>query len=279
MLSGCSPARRYALPVDQLTNDELRQRFPGFRVPDQLHGVFEHRAGYLRVEACVRAHLEAARRAGAETRHGEQVLAWRSEGIGIRVETTQDTYWTDRLVIAAGSWSQSLLAPLRLNLRVVRKPQYWLASDNVAHRVDAAAPTFLFEPPAGMFYGFPQIDEQGVKIACHSGGSTVDDPMQLDREIDRDDLAAVEAFAAEHLPGISPRPLRHSVCMYTLTPDAHFVVDRHPASPQVVFAAGLSGHGFKFTGVLGQALAELALDGTTSLPIEFLHLNRPGLVG
>ena len=99
----------------------------------------------------------------------------------------------------------------------------------------------------------------------------------MNRDLDAADQRRVETFLEAHLPGVRRQCAHHSVCMYTLTPDEHFIVDRHPADPRIVFAAGLSGHGFKFTCVLGQALADLALDGRTDLPIGFLSLNRPGL--
>jgi glycine/D-amino acid oxidase-like deaminating enzyme len=105
----------------------------------------------------------------------------------------------------------------------------------------------------------------------------VGDPLAVSRQVDPVEQRRVEDFLAAHLPQAVPPFSRHSVCMYTMTPDSHFIVDRHPAWPQVVFAAGLSGHGFKFTGVLGQALVELALDGKTSLPVAFLACDRPAL--
>jgi glycine/D-amino acid oxidase-like deaminating enzyme len=114
-----------------------------------------------------------------------------------------------------------------------------------------------------------------VKVAEHSGhGDAVENPAEVNREIDPADRARVESFVKTHLPGLSISADRHCVCMYTMTPDEHFVLDLHPDHPQVSFAAGLSGHGFKFTPVLGAALADLALDGKTDLPISFLNSRR-----
>jgi len=135
-------------------------------------------------------------------------------------------------------------------------------------------PVFLFELPEGIFYGLPQIEADGVKLAEHSGGQIVEDPLTVDREVFPDDAARIEAFLSKCLPHVSLSQLRHEVCLYTMTPDEHFIVDRHPDCPDVVFAAGLSGHGFKFAPVLGQALADLALESATELPIEFLSLKR-----
>ena len=125
-----------------------------------------------------------------------------------------------------------------------------------------------------MFYGFPSLDARSVKVAEHSGGAMVADPAHVDRAIDADEQRRVQTFLADHLPEVSPRVADHAVCLYTMSRDEHFAVDRHPEHPNVAFAAGLSGHGFKFTPVLGRALADLALDGSTSLPIDFLSLKR-----
>jgi glycine/D-amino acid oxidase-like deaminating enzyme len=132
----------------------------------------------------------------------------------------------------------------------------------------------LFDTADGLYYGFPRIDELGVKVAEHSGGTTVADPLALDRQVDPVDRDRVMGFTGVHLPGLTRQMTSHAACMYTKTPDGNFVVDRHPDNRNVVFAAGLSGHGFKFAPVLGQALAELALDGETALPIGFLGGKR-----
>jgi glycine/D-amino acid oxidase-like deaminating enzyme len=137
----------------------------------------------------------------------------------------------------------------------------------------------LYELPEGVFYGVPQIDAAGIKVAEHTGGSVVADPLSVERAVDAAEESRVAGFVGRFLRDATTQRTDHVVCMYTMTPDAHFVVDRHPAhaQAQVVFAAGLSGHGFKFTGVLGEVLAELALDGRTRLPIGFLSVSRPAL--
>lgn len=270
-------ARQHGLEVEPLEGREVSARFPGLRADEPLVGVYEARAGCLAVEDCVRAHLDDAAAHGAEIRSGAIVRSWSRAGQGIDVQTDSETFHAARLVIAAGAWAAGVLASLGLRLTVRRKPQYWFAPRDDSYHVDRGAPAFLYELPEGVFYGFPQLDAWGVKMAQHSGGAVVSDPLEVDRQLDAADLAQVASFAAGWLPRVSDRLLDHAVCMYTLTPDEHFIVDRHPEVEQVVLAAGFSGHGFKFAPVLGEALAELALDGRTSLPIDFLGLNRPGL--
>lgn len=267
-------AEQYRLEVESLDGGQIEQRWPGLRAPDSLVGVFEPTAGYLLVEDCVRAYLESAERAGAELMTDTVVHEWRADGAGVVVCTSEGEFAADRLVIAAGSWAGRLLADLDLRLAVRRKSLFWFAADSASYEVDAGFPVFLFELPQGVFYGFPKIDGRGVKVAEHTGGQPVDDPDSVNREIDGDEERAARDFLAECLPEVSPRVTNHAVCLYTMSPDEHFIVDRHPVWPNVALAAGLSGHGFKFTPAIGRALADLALEGATEPAIRFLSLER-----
>lgn len=237
--------------------------------------MFEPAAGYLRVEECVRAHVDAAVVAGAEIAIDTEVRSWTASEDGVRVRTANgDEIVGDRLIITAGAWAGQLLSDLGIRLRVLRKSLFWFATNDAKYNVASGMPVFLFELPTGVFYGFPKLDERGVKFAEHSGGRIVDNPLSVDRTIDPEEQRRLTAVLSSYLPGVSSRMTDHSVCLYTMSPDEHFIVDRHPAHNNVVFAAGLSGHGFKFTPVLGRALVDLALGGGTDLPIEFLSLKR-----
>jgi sarcosine oxidase len=271
-------ATQHRLNVEELSSAELAGRFPGFHVPDGWSGLFERKAGYLEVEACVVAHLEEAQRHGAELRTGITVNGWRSLADGIEVATDAGDFHARGLVVTAGPWAGQLLDELSIPLTIRRKLQYWYPA-GPDYRADQNCPAFLFDTPDGIFYGLPQVENggptgDGLKVAEHTGGQPVDDPLCVDRTFDEADNARVETFLAAHLPSVQRNVLRYSVCMYTLTADEHFVVDRHPADPRIVFAAGLSGHGFKFTCVLGEVLADLAASGETSYPIGFLSLAR-----
>lgn len=270
-------ARRHGLQVESLSTDECRRRFPAFATPDGHQGVFEAQAGYLLVERCVIAQAAAAVRHGAILRVGEVVRDWRREANHFVVRTEKQEYAAARLIVTAGAWAGKLLADLAIPLVVRRKPVFWFASPDDSYDIDHGCPTYLFETPRGVFYGFPRIDESGVKVAEHTGGETVEDPLSVDRAERGEDRRRLQQFIAEHLPRLESRVLDHSVCMYTMSPDEHFIVDRHPACPSIVFAAGLSGHGFKFAPVLGQILVELAIDGQSALPAEFLSLRRESL--
>jgi sarcosine oxidase len=267
-------ARQHNLAVDELSPDDVARRFPGFTVPDGMRAVFERHAGVLRVEDCVRAQVEQALSAGAELHVEEAVHSWRVDGANVVIDTNRGRYEASRLVITAGAWAGQVLADVKVPLVVRRKPQYWFAPRGAAYRADAGTPAFLYETPDGVFYGFPVVGPEGVKCAEHSGGAVITDPLQLRRDVDPADLARVTSFITACLPQSTTTLTDHAACMYTMSPDEHFLVDVHPRYPQVSFVAGLSGHGFKFAPVLGEALADLATTGRSELPIAFLSVKR-----
>lgn len=267
-------AAEHGLPIEQLSADELRRRFPGFAVPDDFSALFEARAGFLYVEDCVRAHVDEAVGKGAKVLAGAAVRAWHGADNGVTVETDVGAFHAARLVICAGAWAGDLLTGLGIPLQVVRKPLYWFAAPDDPYAASRGAPGFLFETPGGEFYGFPSLPDVGLKCAEHTGGISVDDPLQVDRGLVAAETERVQQFLAQYLPQVSTVVQSSAVCLYTLSPDRTFVVDVHPDYPQVAFAAGLSGHGFKFTSVLGEILADLVVDGRSALPIEFLSCRR-----
>lgn len=268
-------ARKHDLAVEQLDAVEVERRFPGFRLQEGTSAVFERDAGYLLVEDCVQAHLDRAVALGAELKTRTAVREWRVENGVVRVDCDDESFTASRLVLATGAWSGPLLGRLGIRLRVVAKHLHWYANDDPRYLGSRGCPVFFFETTNGYFYGFPQLDARGVKVAEHSGdGEDVTDPLHVCRDVDPVDRQRTVDFLKNSMPGVSERPTEHSVCMYTMSPDEHFIVDADPDHENVLLAAGLSGHGFKFTPVLGQALAELALDGHTSLPVGFLSLDR-----
>lgn len=272
-----SSARQHQLDLEELTPSIVEKDYPGFGVPRNTTVIFERNAGYLWVEKCVWAHIEEAVHRGAEHRHGETVLGWTADTHSVTVKTTRETYEAGRLIITSGPWAQQLLRVPQVGFRILRKHVHWFEVKDERYHAASGCPCFFYEVNGGYFYGFPSIDRYGLKIAEHSGGTEIVDPLEDRRELDPLDLERINALRQEYLPGVSPKRNRHEVCFYTMSPDGQFVVDRHPAYDHVVFAAGLSGHGFKFTAALGRLLAELCLDGTTSVSVEFLGLNRPSL--
>lgn len=270
-------AQQHQLAIDELTPHEVTQRFPGFVCPENMAAVFERRAGFLFVEECIRAATAQALNAGAVLRTGETVKGWSANQGRVEVETDRETYTASHLVITAGSWAAEFLGDLGIPFEVVRKSLYWFETNSTAYQIEQGSPGFIYETPGGNFYGFPQIDASGIKVAEHSGGYPVPDPLSVDRSEHAEETQRVTEFLTGYLPQVGTRQTRFDVCLYTLSPDRNFVVDRHPEYPQVAFAAGLSGHGFKFASVLGEVLADLSMGLPTSAPVEFLSSRRAAL--
>jgi len=270
-------AREHNLPVEALSANEVEERFPGFRVPEHLSGVFEADGGILKVERCVELQCEMAQERGAKLLVGRSVQSVERDGDGYVIRSDQGEIYAGALVISAGAWARDLLPELRPLLKVVRKVLLWYPVRDAGPRFleKDGSPVFLFELPQGVFYGFPVLDELGFKIAEHSGGDAVHDPLTLDRNLYVGDHAPADAFLKTHAPNVlSGSPSKHAVCMYTLSPDLHPIAGLHPDLPNVSFAAGLSGHGFKFSNAFGEALADLATQGSTELPMDIFYPRR-----
>jgi sarcosine oxidase len=267
-------AREHHLPIERLSAGELRRRFPTFQISDDFVGVLEREAGFLLVEDCITAYAAEARRLGAELRTQEPVVSWEATGSGVVVRTTHGTYAAERLIVSAGAWAGRILSELRLPLTVRRMVLSWHATvDDTLFRQEHF-PVYRAQVPEGIFYGFPVIDGSGHKVARSDSGTTIGDPAALDRTLTPTDLAECRPFLERYLPTVTGPVRGGRVCMYTMTPDRNFILDRHPHHPHVVIAAGFSGHGFKFASVVGEILADLAETGRSQLPIDIFRIGR-----
>lgn len=266
--------RTHPLPHEKLSPSEAQSRYPMFRFQEDDVVYFDPLGGYLRVEDCVAAHAERAAHHGATLYTTETVLSWQVKGPDVEIVTDRRRLLAGRLVITAGAWAAKLLRSLGISLRVLRKVLLWYQASDSPEWNTPAMPCYLFARDGGVFYGFPAIGPDGLKVAEHTGGEEIEDPATISRDLMPADEERVLAFLAKTLPAPTPHRTRFSVCMYTMTPDAHFILDRHPVHPQVVLGAGFSGHGFKFASVVGEILADLATEGKTHHPIEFLRLGR-----
>ncbi len=268
-------ARKYGLRVETFSADEIERRLPIFKIGSDQIGLFEPDAGVLRVELCVAAMINQAIKLGAKVVSNAVVNRWTTSAGGrFKVETDSGVFESQRLIIATGAWSQSLLPNLRLNLQVLRKQQHWFQIDRVDQKLINDFPSTLVETADGScFYAIPEINYLGMKVCEHSGGQQVEDPTELESELDEAELNRVTQFMQTYLNYGYHRLVHHSSCMYTMSPDSHFIVDCHPDHQHVAFAAGLSGHGFKFSPVIGKYLVDL-LDGHRDPDFEFLRYER-----
>jgi sarcosine oxidase len=267
-------AQVHGLPHELLDAGEARQRFPALVLDDDMAALYEPLAGLLYPELCIGAHLDLARRHGAELRFGERVSRW-TGGRTIEVESDRGRYSADRIVIAAGAWLPGLVPELDLPLKVTRQPLFWFGPvDTPELLAPERLPVYIVELDGdNAFYGFPLLPGQGAKAARHHGGRDAD-PDTLEREATDADERDVRRFTRRYLP-LADGPLLDSrVCMYTNTPDFHFILDLHPADERVVVCSPCSGHGFKFSNVIGSIAADLAVDGGTGHEIGFLSLAR-----
>ncbi len=279
-------AQEHGLDHEFLETPTLRRRFPQFRVDDRTVALFEPTAGLVWCERCVSAHLEAAAAAGAELRFEEPVVRWSAlnGGEGVEVETARGRYRANRLVVTPGPWAPGVLSDLGLPLEVTRQVLCWFEPPSGVHAfLPDRFPIYIWQRQVGEeVYGFPAVDgpDGGVKAAFfHQPRPEVVTPDSVDRHIRKTDEDGLRSALREFLPGIDGRCVRAKVCLYTSTPDGHFVISRHPHHPQVSVAAGFSGHGFKFCSVVGEILADLALEGRTRHPLGLFEPRRFGNVG
>ncbi|MGH2398339.1 MAG: N-methyl-L-tryptophan oxidase [bacterium] len=267
-------ARTHELRHDLLRSADLRRRYPAFAVTDQTVAVWEPRAGVLFPEDCVLAHLRGATRSGAVLNMEERVVSWQAVEGAIHVRTDKAHYAADHLVITAGPWAGGVLADLGLPLQVERNVMYWFQPADAAPFSPDRLPVYIYEYREGAFiYGFPQVGRDGAKVAHHHSGDLCT-PETIRRDVSPEEVARMRAILTRTLPGLSGELLHTAACMYTNTPDGHFIIDRHPRHTNVTIACGFSGHGFKFASVVGEILAELATYGHTRHHIGLFQLGR-----
>ncbi|CAN5483972.1 N-methyl-L-tryptophan oxidase [soil metagenome] len=265
-------AERHGLPHEMLDAAEIRSRCPALEPRPDTVGLFEERAGFLRPEATIEAHLDLAAKHGADLRFEEPVRSWSASENSVAVETAFGVYEAEKLVVAAGAWSSDMLADMGLPLRVERRVMHWFEPKRIASPVPRP-PVFLWAPEGGdVFYAIPD-SPNAMKAAFHYVGDECE-PDALDREVGEDEVSKIRDYLERHAPSLAGRHVESAACMYTNTPDSHFVVSPHPAHPNVSVAAGFSGHGYKFCSVVGEILADLATDGGTRHPIGIFDPAR-----
>ncbi len=268
-------SQEHDLPLSVWSRAEVQKRYPTAKILPEEIALFEGDAGVLDPEGAVNAHLKVARAHGATTEFGVVMSRWEPANHGFDVFLSDGGRIATRtLVLALGPWFAETLQSLGVPIVIQRNVQVWFNSANAAYRFPGF-PAFLVDRrglPAPL-YGFPDFGH-GVKAAFHGFGVETK-PQDLDRIIDEArDVAPVIRSLEAWMPGAAGSLRDASVCMYSLSPDEHFVIDRTPQHPNLIVCGGFSGHGFKFAPVVGEIAAELALSGGTRHKIDFLSLRR-----
>ena len=267
--------RVHDLPHELLGAAELRRRFPGFALPDGMVAVHQPDAGFVMSERAIATYAMQAIDDGAELHGHEPVIDWEPSGDGVIVRTAADEYRADRLIISAGAWAAGLAEPCRHLLVPERQVLIWMQPHRPERFRVGAFPVFVLEVPEGRFYGFPSYGIPGFKLGLYHHRSQAVDPDSAQRETtDAIDEAVLRVGSRRYFPDADGPTLTLKTCLFTNTPDEHFIVDRYPGLPQVVLASPCSGHGFKFASVLGEVLADMAMDRAPEFDLSWLGLER-----
>jgi sarcosine oxidase len=281
--------RRFQLANEEFDSAALTARFPGYRLPSDLIAILQPEGGFLVPERCIVAHVEAAQRAGAEvharervlgweasadTRGQERVLGWDTVAGGIRVRTDRAEYSAARLVITAGPWTASLVRDMRSTLSPERQVVLWSQPRVPDYFRADNFPVFYIRETDDGFYGFPVHAVPGMKIGKYHHRHETVDPDIMDRQPNREDEEVLREGIRRYFPDADGPTMSMKTCLFTNTRDEHFVIDFLDNDPRIAVAAGFSGHGFKFCSVVGEILADLALDGGTRHDISLFAMKR-----
>ncbi|WP_342442829.1 N-methyl-L-tryptophan oxidase [Lysinibacillus sp. FSL K6-0075] len=265
-------AALYDLALEHYSAAEAMNKWPGLFLPANLVACFEPTAGVLRVEACIRAYKKLALEAGASLQTNEKVLAIQAGDI-VQVQTVHNSYKAKHLIVTAGAWATELLQTVDVSIPATptRKTFAWFEADEQLYR-DEVFPAYCFELADSTYYGFPSIDGAGLKLGRHDGGDVVNpnDPL---RPFDASDTVDLQNFIDQFMP--QHGTLKYGkTCKYSMTPDEDFIIDFLPEHQNIVIAAGFSGHGFKFSSAVGEALAELVVEGKSKQDLSTFKLSR-----
>jgi sarcosine oxidase len=268
-------AQKHNIAHEMIEHAALKQRYPQFELPADHVGMLEPLAGFLLPERVIATYVEDALASGADIHGQESVTDWSASSSSVTVKTNRAEYTCDRIIFCGGAWSGKLLGDLGVDLVVTRQVLGWVWPKQPALFELGTLPVWAIERPGGsIWYGFPMIaDAPGFKLALHATGSATD-PDQVNRERSPADEETFRPCLRKYIPRADGPVLSMRTCLYTNSPDSHFIIDHHPKLPGVILACGFSGHGFKFASVVGEILADYATRGKTNLPAQFLGLSR-----
>ncbi|NNM74833.1 N-methyl-L-tryptophan oxidase [Enterovirga aerilata] len=271
-------AERFAIPHEVLAPDDVRRRFPQFILHVDEQAYFEPGAGFVYPERCIAAQLRLAGQAGATLRTGETVTSIAPSGSGVRVETDRDVYEAARAVLSAGAWSPGLAGTPLAHMTLHRQVLNWFESEDPTVYAPGRFPVFIWlhRGRDAHSYGFPiPPGSEGLKIATENFERRLDAPEEIDRDVTEEEIEQVHAgYVADRFRGVTSRCLRAKTCFYTLAPDSRFAIDDHPENGRLLVVSACSGHGFKHSAAIGEAVAERVLDGRSRLDLSRFALPK-----
>lgn len=269
-------AKEYSLPLEILSSDEINVRWPGFLLPKGSVGCLEKNSGVLFSEDCIRAYRRLGLANGMTLVPFTKVEKIETFAEGAIVHTNNEQYVADYVVVCSGAWTGKILegTGVDIPLQPTRKTVSWFECDNLLYD-SSRFPAFTIDLLNEHYYGFPTMNGSGVKIGRHDGGEKVD-PDCFNREygVNSSDEMEARNFIKKYLPKANGRLIKGKTCLYTLTPDEHFIIDHHPLFSNVIIAAGFSGHGFKFASIIGKIICDIVTEGKTNDDISMFSLHR-----
>lgn len=254
---------------------ELNRRYPGYRLPADYAAVYQPDGGFVLSERAIAGYASVALQNGADLHGHEAITSWRPDGTRVVVETASAQYRARSLVITAGAWVAGMLPSLADIAVPERQVLLWSRTMRPERYAVGSFPVFNLEVPEGRYYGFPEFGIPGFKIGRYHHREERVDPDAWDRDrLEPEDEQVLRTAVHAYFPDADGPTLTLKTCMFTNTPDEHFIIDRLPDAPQVVVVSPCSGHGFKFASVIGEVAADLALDGATSHDLDLFKLDR-----
>jgi sarcosine oxidase len=272
-------ARKFNIRHEILETADIRRRYPQFAVTDE-RAYFEYETGFLRPELCIEAELHLARKHGAIVQTDETVVSVEARGVsGVTVKTSRGVYSAEKVIITAGPWITHFLPAYADLFKVYRQVMYWfdIREDCRSTFASPGFPIFIWIFARGGefgFYGFPSLDGKTIKVATEQF-TAITDPNHVQRAVRMEEEQSMyRDYVQDRLPGISDRCATAASCLYTTTPDSNFIVDVHPDNDRIIIASPCSGHGFKHSAAIGEALAEQVIGSNPKIDIRSFGLKR-----
>jgi sarcosine oxidase len=273
-------AQKFHIRHEILDTADVRSRFPQFAVTDE-RAYFEYETGILKPELCIESQLQLARKHGAAIQTNERIVSVEGRGnSGVAVTTSRGAYSAEKVIVTAGPWIRNFLPPAYAQLfKVCRQVMYWfdIEEDCRAAFAPPGFPIFIWifaKSGEFGFYGFPSLDGKTIKVATEQFAAT-SDPDHAHRTVGTEEQQSMyKNYLENRLPGMSPRCATATSCLYTVTPDSNFIIDVHPDNEHIIIASPCSGHGFKHSAAIGEALAEQLVDGKSRIDINSFRMKR-----